>query len=375
MKYLKSRNEIINEGIFGDFWNWLKGIWKSFAADIQKLDDDPNKIKEYINSKVLPTIINKEIDKFKTSASKNTNSTVAPAGASASIGASQSQDKSENQEPTQNPPNSSQPQPTTVENVKYRIFEAEDNNVDKYKSSFDLVDAILNTDTGLLGKKGIGMLFNDKSLQGDKMKVKRLSFEFIINTARDEVIKTIKFNTTHNDDLNDKTYLPTLKEILLKTTDATTDTINWIKTNITDALIENVKAVREDDIKAAVAKGGVVAGDYKVGDMVKYKMDGYDDNKKPEDQPNLIGEKAITAINGDNYSFKDTQGKEFIKTKDKIISKAEGNTNEAPSAEDLKTTLAGMAKDDEAMKLIKNYADFIKDKNNRKTAFTPPIAK
>ena len=47
--------------------------------------------------------------------------------------------------------------------------------------AFGLIDALLNKDTGVLGKQGIGMLFNDKSLQGENMKTKRLTIEFIIN--------------------------------------------------------------------------------------------------------------------------------------------------------------------------------------------------
>ena len=132
----------INEEFTG-LINLFKGIFKSISAKIQKMNDDPNKIKEFITTDLLnvsstDSLFKKEEDKFRT-----------------------------------------------------------DKKIDD-ETCFNLIDSILNKDSGIFGKQGIGLLLNDKSLQGDKMKVKRLTLEYIIGTARDQVIKKLKFDQKKN---------------------------------------------------------------------------------------------------------------------------------------------------------------------------------
>ena len=362
MKYLISYNEHrLNEGIFGDILNWFKGLWTKFAADMQKLEDDPNKIKEYINTKVIPTIINKEVDKFKETVTKAPKTAPTQSGTVSSTLASYNYD------------------------LKYvPIYEA-DATTPANKASdgdvFNLIDGILNKDNGLLGTKGIGVLFNDKSLQGDKMKTKRLSFEYIITTARDQISKNIKYDQKHNIDRNengegfvDKTYLPTLKEVMIKNDNNLDVIIGWVKTNITDALIGAVKATREDDIKAAVAKGGVQA-DYKVGDNVRYKMKTFVEGTEPDKQKNNIGTKKIDKIEGDKYYFTDTKGVAFTKTKDQIIDKVEGDETSGNDAENLKTELGKIKANPQMMKDVLDFVKFKEDPNNKNKPYTTPEVK
>jgi hypothetical protein len=355
MNYLQNYEDFINEGIFGDILGFLKNVWKKTAAALEKLENDPNKIKDFIiqntfNVNSDNNIFKTELDKFK-------------------------QDK-------------------TVDNDK----------------SFQLIKDILDKKNGILGDKGIGLLFNDKSLQGDKMKVKRLTFQFIINTSRDQIIKKIGFDKKENTKLGnngfiDKNYLPTFKKMLEEVNKTNTNTeqpnnaasgeeikkdskiynfndyfsineannselndkvIEWVKTNIINELINNVKAIKEDDINNYVKKGGGVSNDYKVGDVVTYKRNGFKEGVDPKTQPNFVASNPIIKIEGDNYIFKDKNNAEFTKTKDQIIGKTEGNdSNEAPVVDDLKKKLGDIKNDKEKMATINKLVDFINTPENK----------
>ena len=279
-------------------------MWKKAVAELQKIQDDPNKIKEYIATNTIPSIFKKEFDNFRTT--------------------------KESKIYEADTPSTNNDNPTSTSSID--------------EKAFGLIDSILNKDTGAFGKQGIGMLFSDKSLQGDKMKVKRISFEFIINSARDQVIKKIKYDQKKNIQRSqdgtkfvDMNYLPSFKDMLLKTKNEPTAAsenietiIKWVTTNIQGDMTNIVKAVREDDIKSAVQKGGgsVTNNGYKPGDMVRYKMKDYEEGVEPDQQKDKIGTKQILKIEGDNFTFKDKDGKEFTKTKEQIIGKAEGNDND-----------------------------------------------
>ena len=351
----------INEEFLGGLFNFFKGLWKKMAAEIQKLNDDPNKIKDYIVNNTLN--INSPNSIFK----------------------------------------------KELETIKL-------NTGTEDADTFKIIDSILNKDTGALGKQGIGMLFNDPSLQGDKMKVKRLTFEYIINTARDQVSKKINYDPSKGKDPNyikglkifteaqpiagtaptGATATPTnsnysyVKYFKLFETDAVGATaappvtgtpaeanekINeikkWIGANIVANMVNSVKAIKEDDIKAYVAKGGgVAAGEYKVGDVVRYKMKDFIEGTEPDKQKDKIGNKAIAKIEGDNYIFTDKDGKEFTKTKDQILGKAEGDETEGAEVNDLKTKLATMKDNKEQMSKVLKYANFISDPANKDKPYT-----
>jgi hypothetical protein len=359
-----------NEEFLGGVLNFFKGLWKKVAAELQKLEDDPNKIKDYIvnntlNPKSPNNIFQKEIDIFNKTNGGN-------------------------------------------------------------KEAFALVNSILNKDSGILGKQGIGLLFNDKSLQGDKMKTKRITFEYIINSVRDQISNNVKY-TKPNEDINDTTYLPSLKVILKKNAPIAAQTISgtqsaqaqntppnpnakppekveakverfifrineaenqaeasknkenvitWLNTNIITPMITAVKAVKEDDIKEAISKGGgSLAGEYKVGDTVRYKMKSFIEGTPPDDQKENVGNKQIIKIEGDNYIFKDNKGLEFTKTKDQILSKAEGDDAAGAEVVDkLKDKLAAIKGDKDKMDMVDKVVDIINTEPEKVKAIITPTA-
>lgn len=367
LKVINYSEYSINEEFIGGLFNFFKGLFKKMAAQIQKLNDDPNTIKTFVLNNLLNinspnNIFKKELDDF----AKNT---------------------------------------PTPDNA----------------ACFKLIDSILNKNSGALGKQGIGTLLALPELQGDKQKVKRITIEFIINTARDQVSRKIGYDPKK---LKDPNYITKLKiftptqatpgataapgnttaapvvpkkaEISddaaqtmngnydsvvynytsmqrlyeKETTPPTGTTTNvetdpnidiikkWVINNIVNAMNAFAKAIKEDDIKAAVAKGGT--SDYKVGDMVKYKS-----------KTNNIFTKKIDKIEGDKYWFTDTDGKPFFKTKEDIIGKEEGgDDSESKEVVDLKTKLTTMKGNKEQMAKVLNYVNFISNTANNGKAFS-----
>jgi hypothetical protein len=300
------------------------------AIKIIQMITNPNKIKEYLISDLIPNLFKQESDNFRKSFNKNENLLL------------------EAEEAEQQPQNT--------------------NNDEKY---FAFIDSLLNKDTGVLGKQGIGLLFNDRSLQGDKMKVKRITMEYIIGNARDQVIKVLKYDKPKNIERNEKgfvdmNYLPSFKQIIAKSNTNNNDrnnlienVINWINTNIRDVIIKNINAIREDDITAYVKKFVGNISEYKIGDLVSYKMKGYDESKPQDQQKNLVGSKNIERIQGDNYIFKDKNGAEFTKTKEDILGKVEGNENDGNTSNDLDSKISGIKKDQKKMDALNKLVNVL----------------
>ena len=115
-------------------------------------------------------------------------------------------------------------------------------------------------------------------------------------------------------------------------------------------MINSVKAIKEDDIKAAAAKGGATttngATDYKAGEMVKYKMDKFVEGTPPEQQPENVGTKSIDKVNNGVFTFKKEDGSLFSKTKEQIIGKAGDEEVAAPQSKDITTKLTGLKEKD-----------------------------
>ena len=323
MEYIYRFTDFSMNEEFTGLINLFKGIFKTISAKIQKMNDDPNKIKEFITTDLLnvssaDSLFKKEEDKFRT-----------------------------------------------------------DKKIDD-ETCFNLIDSILNKDSGIFGKQGIGLLLNDKSLQGDKMKVKRLTVEYIIGTARDQVIKKLKYDQKKNIERKDngfidKNYLPTFKDMLLKNkTDQSAlnqnieNVIKWVNTYIADDMVNIVKAIKEDDINAFVKKGGGTMGEYKVGDTVRYKMKEYEDGVEPDQQKEKIGTKKIEKIENDVYTFKDKNGIEFTKTKDQILGKAEAEEGGDIGQEQtqLKQELGKIKDDPTKMGKVLKYTNFLTDPAN-----------
>ena len=63
MKFIYEYEEFINEGIFGDILGFLKNTWKQTVAALEKIENDPNKIKDYIIQNTLNINSNNNIFK------------------------------------------------------------------------------------------------------------------------------------------------------------------------------------------------------------------------------------------------------------------------------------------------------------------------
>ena len=328
-KFNELKEESVNE-IFGGLLNFFKNLWKKAAAEIAKIENDPNKIKDYIvnntlNSVSANSIFKPEIDKFN------------------------------------------------------GFKQLNDQNV------FDILNDILNPTTGALGKQGIGNLFNDPSLKGEKMKMKRIAFEYIINTSRDYIIKKIKYNpkdnkvVRNNGKFTDLNLLGGLKAIMPDGNKLDKQKIlNWIITYIFKDMQNFVKSIREDDIKAAIQKGGVTTNTgemsydtlkdlFDAGTPVIYLLKGktkeqYDTKRPPEQQIDVVGVKKIDSLNDqdkeDSVIFLDKNGQPNIKKSyAEIIGAASGNTGN--SEEKAKEALGKIKGDEAKMDKVAKFADFL----------------
>ena len=338
-KVYKFEEHTINEEFIGALVNYFKGLWKKMAAAITKLDNDPNKIKDFIFNTTL--------------------------------------------------------NPTSKDSVFFNEFtKFKQNKAPNDQTVFDFIDEILNKETGVLGKQGIGNLFNDPSLKGEKMAAKRLAFEYIITTARDFVIKNIKYDVKKNiertgNKFKDTNFLGGLKQQMPdKNKLDPTKIQNWINTNIFLAMQNFVKSIREDDIKAAMAKGGATttAGEtftsYGIkswaeskGKQVYYKRDGWNENKKDEEQGNLIAVGTIKEVNdaaGELTIHNDKINQDIVKKFDQVISKEIGDkvsqTKVAGEAgvdeQKLKDSLGKIKTDPAKLGQVLKYTDFIQNPEN-----------
>ena len=257
----------------------------------------------------------------------------------------------------------------------------------------DLVDNLLDPETGSLGKQGIGVLLSNKEMLGDKLKVKRSMLDYIITTARNKTISDakVKFAGGPTDgkidpkkktvDLKDASHLPDLKKILIAQKDdekkKKDESLKWVTTILIPLIQNYVKTIKEDDIKAYLTKQGIQVGaEYKEGDTVIYLLQGKkkeewdklqdDQKKKPNDAPanQLVGAHKISKIEGDNITLLDKDGKPTItKTKEDIISKFE--EEKGPNAQELAAKLGNIKTDEDKMKKVSGFVDFMNDEKNK----------
>jgi len=319
----------VNEELLNGLVNFFKNLWKKTALEISKMENDPNRIKDYIvnntlNSTSANSIFKNEFDNFKK---------------------------------TKNP---------------------NDLNI------LNFINEILNPENGVLGKQGIGNLFNEPSLRGDKVKAKRIAFEFIINSARDFIIKKIKYDLKDNKfsrDQNTGKFIDNnlLSELKKEMPDANKLDINristWIDNNVFKSMQTFVKSIKEDDINKAIEKGGAKLGAmsyaklkdlFDAGTPVIYLLkgqskDSYNSAKKPEEQPNIVGVKKIETLDDKNTDssviFLDKNGNPTIKKSyDDIIGAAtEIGGNELKAKE----ALGKIKNDDVKMGKVAKFASFL----------------
>lgn len=338
MKHIKGFEKFrgskpVNEELLGGLMNWFKKMWDKSIKELEALDNDPNVIKKW----TIDNAMNPKDD-------------------------------------------------TNVFSQVIKDFTKKDNANDE--DCLSLVDSILDPETGSLGKQGIGILLNNKAMQGEKLKAKRAMLEYIINTARNQTITKVKFAGGPTDgkidpkkkimDLKDTTHLPELKKILITQKDddkkKKDETIKWVNTILIPMVQNFIKAIKEDDIKESLNKQGIKFEDtssYKEGDNVIYLKDGKkkedwdnlteEQRGKIEEQPasDIVGSKKIERIDGDNIVFKGKDGKDFIKSKDEIIGK--DKDDKGPNAQELAKTLGEIKSDEVKMKQMDSIAKIIKD--------------
>ena len=123
-------------------------------------------------------------------------------------------------------------------------------------------------------------------------------------------------------------------------------------------------------------EGAEPAEEYKVGDFVihlkqdkkKEEWDALTDDEKKdpkgEKAKEIVGVHKIEKIEGDNFTFKDSKGVDFTKTKADILGKSEGG-EPAEGQEDLVKKLGELkTKKPEDIKKVSSYVDFMSDEKN-----------
>ena len=123
-------------------------------------------------------------------------------------------------------------------------------------------------------------------------------------------------------------------------------------------------------------EGAEPAEEYKVGDFVihlkqdkkKEEWDALSDDEKKdpngEKAKEIVGVHKIEKIEGDNFTFKDSKGVDFTKTKADILGKSEGG-EPAEGQEDLVKKLGELkTKKPEDIKKVSSYVDFMSDEKN-----------
>jgi hypothetical protein len=355
MKHLRNYNDFkVNEELLGGIVNFFKKMWNKAVQEIEKLDNDPNKIKEW----VINNAFNIKDD-------------------------------------------------TNVFSQVLKEFDAKPTANDQ--DCLTLVDNILDPQTGSLGKQGIGVLLSNKAFQGENLKQKRIMLEYIINSARNQTIAKYVFAGGPKDGkvdpkkknmtMTDKTHLPELKGILSpsgKTIDETLKkktTEDWVKTKMIPTLQGFVKAIKEDDIREALKSQGAELSATNSSDMNYEKLKVFFDKKTPvlyllkdktKDEWNalndeqksktsespakeIVGLYPIDSLNDldkeDSVGFKGKDGAVIKKSYSDIIGPVD--SKRGPNGEELAKKLGDIKSDEEKMKKVSGYVDFINNKENK----------
>jgi len=322
-RYSEIKSEPVNEEIIGKIVNFFKNMWNKAIAELEKLGNDPNVVKDF----ALKNTLNLKDD-------------------------------------------------TNLFSQLIKDFTALPGANDQ--ACLDLVANMLDPNTGAMGKQGIGVMLSDKKLQGEDMRGKRRMLEYTINTARDKSIAEVKFQIDpkkrNPDNLDDTTHLPDLKSKLKTATDEVKKkdvTLVFVNTVLVPKITNNVKAIKEEDVRTTLSKEGIeIPPDFEVKDRVKYKTKKYDETKDPEDQPDgAIAEGEVRKIEGNSVTiFNAKLNAEIKKTKDDIIGKTgveEEKKEESEAAKQTAETLGKMKEDEDKMKQVNTFAQFIQDPKNK----------
>jgi hypothetical protein len=357
MRYIKNYNKFkntqpVNEELLGGILNFFKGMWNKAVGELQKLGKNPSmdQIDQWVEKNPFNPaddsyMLKSVMDEFKKQPSAND------------------------------------------------------------QACIDLIDTILNPETGALGKSGL-QPFYDQLLKAFGNNLQPLNvITYYMETIRNRAIKDYKYaggpdlkvgvgqvldvKKIKNYTLTDLTTLPDLKKLL--TTAGADDkkkrqsTIDWVEKTLLIRLQKYATEIKDEDVtKYLEAKGIEVsdAGDFKVGDTVIYKRDAFkdkkedwdaltdDDKKKPTEgkikdleTAEAIGTKKISKIEGDKVSF---EGADFTKLTSDILMKIDV-TKVVDGQEELTNTLKDLkTKNPEAIKKIEDISKLYADPGTNK---------
>lgn len=270
------------------------------------------------------------------------------------------------------------------------------------QACLQLVDNILNPETGVLGKQGLQPLYDNLDKVYKDNPATPQMVRFCLEIVRNKAIKQYKYaggpdlkvdkNASKIDpkkitlDLKDMNHLPDLKKLLTAATDDKKKrdvTINWTEKTLLVQIDKIADEIKQEDVDAYLQSQGIEApesaADYKPGESVIYKRDKFneeewkkvtdDDKKKPNEgkmkelqDKEMIGIKKVKEIKGEDVSFEDA---DFTKKTDDLLGKVEGE--KAEGQEDLVKTLGDVkAKNPDAIKKISDVANLYKDPDANK---------
>lgn len=362
MKYIKSyelyRNTV-NEELLGNAINFLKGLWSKAMDELKKLGNNPNtdQIKKWISDNPFNPSDNNFL--FK----------------------------------------------NIMDDFKKK---PECNDQD----ALNLIDSILNPETGVMGKQGLSSLL--ETLQktyppkkGESTSSQYATFEYILDSIRKKTIIRYKFAGSTdgnvdqkkiNIDLKDTIHLPDVKKLLISSTDnkkKKDSIINWCEKTLFPQMDKFNDEIKDDDIvkylqsKKISLSGGVDSNSmtydklkeffdkkikviYLLKDKKKIEWDELSDDQKknPEDAPTntIVGVKLINSLNDlnkeDSIVFLDKDNNPTIKKSynDIIGPFVEDRSEEAKKAAE---SLGKIKNDSDKMNKVAKFADFLQNDMNK----------
>lgn len=267
------------------------------------------------------------------------------------------------------------------------------------QACLQLVDNILNPETGVLGKQGLQPLYDNLAKVYKDDPSTPAMVRYCLEIVRNRAIKQYKYaggpdlkiGEAKIDpkkitlDIKDMNHLPDLKKLLTAAADDKKKrdvTLNWTEKTLLVQIDKYADEIKQEDVDSYLQSKGIEvpesAADYKPGDSVIYKRDKFNDDewkkitdedkKKPNEGPmkdlqdkEMIGIKKVKDIKGEDVSFEDA---DFTKKKSDLLGKVE--ESETEGKEDLVKKLGDLkTKRPDDIKKVSSYVDFISDEKNK----------
>lgn len=298
MNYIMNYDEfVINEGILGNIFNFLKKLWGGLINELNKLENpDPKNLKEFVANKVLSTKSNSCIfkgvaDEFNKKSDPN-----------------------------------------------------DQDCLDMVKNMIDPVDGVLS-DNAIKD-----LTENLKKSNKDKIEIPFM-LGYILNIVRNKIIVETKYAGSSDGkvdpqkitvDLNDTNHLPDYKSQLKNANDgkAKKKVAETYYVKLIEEMIKINNNITDDEINKYLEDNNVEKSTPSVSDIEKtwnenkeanfiYVRDGHtveewnklDDNKKKDEleKGEMVSSNVITKIDNNKVTFKGKDGKEFEKDIQMVI--------------------------------------------------------